>query len=93
MENQTRGILVLIDDQGHIRHQVMGQLNDAEILGLGHYLIDIPAAVRQIRTGELVSNSMQVLASTIERVLRGSEEEKEECLQESSLDSSRSSDS
>ncbi len=92
----VKGILLTITESGRISQQIMGNLNEAEFLGLGSYLSTVI-----IRDGIIALSNNQVsslsaldqMTSAIELMQKNLVEGDESCGKESCSDCSPSEDS
>ncbi len=89
---QEKGIMVTINASGNCEHRVFGTLNEAEVLGIGGYLISLTQVngLRGLINGqmELWKALKELTAATISLHQEGAS-----CSTESSLESSLSEDS
>ena len=89
-----RGIILTITESGQVASQIMGELNEAEFLGLGTYLSNVlmkDGIMALSRTQMAEIDALQKLIQALEE-MRG-EKESESCGTESCSDCSPSSDS
>lgn len=97
-----KGIIVTINKEGAVEHQLLGPLNDAEILGLGTYIHGLDLSSKLARVYEVqiaIAQTSKVIADQVKKMLDPEEEneeeskESEECGKDLSSDSSPPSDS
>jgi len=69
-----RGIMLTIDHRGGINLQILGQVNEAELLGLGAYISSLlPAAnMEKLRIAQLqVVNTVNTIEQALNEFLKG----------------------
>ena len=95
-KSDIKGIMLTIEENGRVKNQIMGQLNEAEFLGLGTYLTNVlmkdgilALSQNQIATAE----SLQRVMATLEVMQEVKAEEEEECGKELCSGSCHSQDS
>jgi hypothetical protein len=89
----ARGILVTINENGMINSQVLGHLNEAEFLGIGEYLRNVPVKdglIHLIRSESALRDVVEQMAKLLEEMVEKGEEK---CLEAQSSDYSPSLDS
>lgn len=93
-QQSSRGIITLISPEGKIHHQVVGQITEAEFLGILFYMSNLPhnntQQLTKISLGALdrLANSLGVLVENFQRL--SEKEEGQSCQQELSSESSPS---
>lgn len=94
-QSEMRGIILTIEESGRIKSQMMGNLSEAEFLGLGVYLTNVlmKDGILALSKNQVVTvETLQQLISKVEEMKEAPKEE-EQCGKESCLDCLHSEDS